>query len=200
MSTNTIPMHQRRVLQLNKTWAPMHTVPLEKALHMVFNDRAKIVDPENYQAMTWEDWSKLKPLGDEGIKGAKMVFRIPEVIVLNDYDKLPQPAMTFSRRRLFRRDGYKCMYCGCKPGSEELTIDHVLPRAQGGGTNWENCVLCCVKCNAYKANRTPEQAKMVLLSKPCKPSYKILRKEDFVPIDSWSKFISTSYWNVPLED
>jgi 5-methylcytosine-specific restriction endonuclease McrA len=194
-----IAFENRRVLQLNKTWTPMHTITLEKALHMVFNERARIVEPNEYQAMTWEDWSKLKPLGDDGIRAANMIFRIPEVIVLNEYDKLPQPRKTFSRRTLYKRDHYRCQYCGCQPGSHELTIDHVLPRAQGGGTTWENCVLACIECNSKKANRTPAQAGMTLLSKPAPPSYKTLKVET-MKIDSWSKFLGEAYWSVPLID
>lgn len=83
--------------------------------------------------------------------------RVPEVIVLTSYDRLPSNAVTFSRRNIFKRDRFTCQYCGKQPGSEELTIDHVLPRAQGGTSTWENCVLACIECNAKKADRTPDR-------------------------------------------
>ena len=88
----------------------------------------------------------------------RLRLRVPEVIVLAEYDRLPTAAVTFSRRNIFKRDHWTCQYCGAQPGSEELTIDHVLPRSQGGISTWENCVLACVACNKRKADRTPEQA------------------------------------------
>jgi 5-methylcytosine-specific restriction endonuclease McrA len=195
-----LTFEERKVLVLNKSWAPMRTETLEKALTKVCKGVARIINPEDYQAMTWEDWSKLKPLGDEGIRTANMVFRIPEVILLNEYNKLPMPRKTFCRRQLYRRDDYRCQYCGDRPGTSELNVDHVIPRAQGGQTTWENCVIACVACNSYKANRTPEQAGMKLLSQPTRPGYKQLRQEEFVQIDSWRSFLSEAYWSVPLQD
>ncbi len=101
-------------------------------------------------------------------------LRVPEVIALTDYDRLPMAAVTFSRRNIFKRDHYTCQYCGAQPGSEELTIDHVVPRSQGGVSTWENCVLACMACNKRKADRTPEQARMRLRKKPVRPAWKPL--------------------------
>ena len=89
-------------------------------------------------------------------------LRVPEVVTLTDYDRLPAAAVTFSRRNIFKRDHFTCQYCGAQPGSEELTLDHVVPRAQGGESRWDNCVLACLACNKRKADRTPEQARMRL--------------------------------------
>ena len=85
-------------------------------------------------------------------------LRVPEVITLTGYDRLPTRAVTFSRRNIFKRDRFQCQYCGVNPGGEELTIDHVVPRAQGGVSSWTNCVLACIDCNKRKADRTPQQA------------------------------------------
>lgn len=189
---NAVAIQDRKVLQLNKTWTPMHTISLEKALHMVFNNRARIVTPENYQAMTWSDWAQLEPIGDS-IRGARASFRVPEIIVLNDYDKLPMPKKTFGRRALLRRDNYTCGYCGVIPGSEELTIDHVLPRSQGGATSWENCVSCCGACNARKSNRTPSEASMPLRLNPAAPTYKQMKAET-IRVDSWEAFLGEMYY------
>ena len=84
-----------------------------------------------------------------------MRLRVPEVVALAGYDRLPEAAVAFSRRNIFKRDHYTCQYCGVQPGTEELTIDHVIPRSQGGTSTWENCVLACVACNKQKADRTP---------------------------------------------
>src|SRR5271157_578815 len=81
-----------------------------------------------------------------------------------------------------------------------VTVDHVVPRSQGGQTTWENCALACVACNARKANRTPEQASMKLRRVPLRPAWKPLYDASSIRIASWSRFLSDAYWNVPLED
>ena len=80
------------------------------------------------------------------------------MITLTEYDRVPANAVTFSRRNIYKRDRYTCQYCGVQPGSEELTIDHVLPRSRGGTSTWENCVLACLECNKRKADRTPDRS------------------------------------------
>ena len=84
-------------------------------------------------------------------------------------------------------------------GGEELTLDHVIPRAQGGKSRWDNCVLACLECNKRKADRTPEQAKMRLKHKPVQPKWNPLYVSDDLRIECWSKFLSEAYWNVKLE-
>ena len=86
------------------------------------------------------------------------------------------------------------------PRSEELTIDHVLPRSQGGVSSWENCVLACMACNKRKADRTPEQAGVKLRKQPTRPTWKPLYADHTTRIASWSKFVSEAYWKVRLEE
>lgn len=195
------------VLVLNKGWKPVGTVSLQRAIIMLFSDyeddtpKAKIIEPESYAVMTWEDWSKLKPRVDDAvIRAANVVFRCPEVIMLTRYDKFPEPKSHFSRRTLYKRDRYTCQYCLCKPGTEELTIDHIIPRSRGGLTTWENCALACVECNARKANRTPEEAKMTLHCVPKKPKVNLFRSDLLKPVKSWEAFLGAAYWEVPLQD
>ncbi|MGO8753162.1 MAG: HNH endonuclease [Thermoguttaceae bacterium] len=88
---------------------------------------------------------------------------------MTGYDRTPEATVTFSRRNVFKRDHFTCQYCGSQPGTEELTVDHVIPRAQGGVSSWTNCVLACVACNKRKADRTPEQAGMKLRRKAGPP-------------------------------
>ncbi len=206
MSTSVF-QEGRRCLVLNKSWTPIGTMSLEDAIVKVFSTysdgepKARIIDHESYQTFTWEDWSKLKPLAtDEAIRGAHIMFRIPEVILLTRYDRMPTRTVHFSRRNLYKRDEMTCQYCGCKPGSEELTVDHVVPRSQGGATTWENCVLACVDCNRRKANRTPDQARMKLAKKPKKPSMGLFRYQTLKPVKSWEAFLGQAYWNVGIGD
>ena len=205
MSTSVF--ERGRCLVLNKSWTPLRTVSLQRAIIMLFSvyedgePKARVIEPESYATMTWDDWSKLKPLAtDEAIRGARMEFRVPEVILLTRYDKLPQPKVHFSRRNLYKRDGMTCQYCGARPGSQELTVDHVIPRAQGGGTSWENCVLACVECNRRKADKTPKQAKMTLRKTPKKPHIRFFRYDTLKPVKSWEAFLGEAYWNVGIGD
>lgn len=203
-----IPFEHRRVLVLNQSWQALHTVPLEKALTLLWRTesddepKARIVDPASYETMTWEDWSKLRPEVDEDkFSSASWDFKIPEVVVLMNFNKVPKPSgAVFNRKTLFRRDDNRCQYCGQRPKAEEWTIDHVVPKSQGGGTTWENCVLACYACNSKKANKTPKQANMKLLKKPIKPDLKHFAHEVPYRIKSWDNFVSVCYWGVTLEN
>jgi 5-methylcytosine-specific restriction endonuclease McrA len=191
---------QRPVLVLNKNWQPVHVATVARALILLWKDAARVVDVADYQTFSWDDWAKLRPAeGDPFMSATTCRFRVPEVITLADYDRLPQRAVTFCRRNIFKRDHFQCQYCGVNPGSEELTIDHVVPRAHGGVSSWTNCVLACIDCNARKADRTPEQARMKLRKQPSVPAWRPLYADHRVRLASWSKFVSEAYWNVALE-
>lgn len=142
------------------------------------------------------------------MRSAHNIYRVPEVILLSKHDKTYAHRLNFSRRHVYRRDNYQCQYCGCKPGSSELTIDHVIPRAKGGETTWENCVLACVSCNGKKADRTLEQCGMVIQGwrplakrrKPVKPKFGLFKSDKITALKSWSNWISQAYWSVTLEN
>ena len=191
---------QRPTLVLNRNWQPVHVATVARALVLLWNESARVVDPADYQTYTWEDWSSLRPReGDPFIQAVRFRLPAPEVVTLTEYDRLPTSAVTFSRRNIFKRDHFTCQYCGVQPGSDELTIDHVVPRSKGGGTSWENCVLACTACNKVKADRRPVQAGMRLRTRPKQPSWRPLYASHRVRLDSWSKFMSAAYWNAELE-
>ncbi len=140
---------QRPTLVLNRHWQPVHVAPVSRALVMLWNEAAFVIDPDDFQLYSWSDWAKLSPRdGEPFIRTVRFHLRVPEVLALTRHDRARHQTVTFSRRNLFKRDHSTCQYCGCQPGTEELTIDHVIPRAQGGQTTWENCALACVPCNA----------------------------------------------------
>ncbi|MEZ6103610.1 MAG: HNH endonuclease [Pirellulaceae bacterium] len=197
----TASVLERPTLVLNRHWQPVNVATVARALVMVWNETARVVDPEDYQLYDWADWARLRPKkGELYVQAVTTQLRLPEVISLHDYDRLPTATVAFSRRNIFKRDRYTCQYCGVQPGSEELTIDHVVPRAQGGATTWDNCVLACVNCNKVKADRTPMQAHMRLRSVPGCPKWKPLYATHTLRLASWSKFISETYWNAQLEE
>ncbi len=192
---------ERPTLILNRSWQPVGVAPVSRSLVLLWNDNARVVDPQDYQLYIWSDWSRLIPRDDEPfIQAVRLRLRVPEVVALTHYDRIPINAVTFSRRNIYKRDRYTCQYCGAQPGTEELTLDHVLPRAQGGISTWENCVLACIGCNKRKADRTPEQAGMPLRKQPVRPVWRPLYATRDVRIDSWTRFVSEAYWNVELEE
>jgi 5-methylcytosine-specific restriction endonuclease McrA len=233
----------KKVLVLNKSWNAIGVVTLERAIVMLFTPcrdrngeilrdaqgeeipKAKIIDPtRDFQDFTWKKWSELKVrMDDEVVRSANMVFRVPEVILLTKYDKMPQHKIHFSRRTIYKRDGNRCQYCGVAPGTEELTIDHVIPRSAGGKTTWENCVLACVGCNSKKADRMPEATTIVkhvdgktvhvpaftvffndkvvpkkTIRKPKKPTVPLFRGD--ARIKSWEAFLGAAFWEVELDN
>ena len=162
------------------------------------------------------------------VQAVRQRFRAPEVVTLTEFERLPSAAVTFSRRNVFKRDRFTCQYCGRQgrsdsgsgdeagdvtstagarsrgnrprrqPAGVELTIDHVVPRAQGGESSWTNCVLACLECNKRKADRTPAQANVRLRKEPVRPTWQPLYSEHASRMESWSKFISEAYWNAEL--
>ena len=194
-------MLEQPTLVLNRNWQQVNVATVSRALVLLWNESARVVDPADYRLYSWSDWSELRPSEEERfIQAVRLRLRVPEVIVLADYDRLPSAAVSFSRRNVFKRDHWSCQYCGCQPGGEELTIDHVIPRSQGGISTWENCVLACVGCNKRKADRTPEQAGMPLRKQPVRPMWRPLYASRDVRIDSWTRFVSEAYWNVELDE
>ena len=190
---------QRPTLVLNRNWQPINVATVARALIMLWNETARVVDPADYQLYDWEDWSQLTPAaGQPFVQAVRQPFCVPEVVALTEFDKLPNAAVTFSRRNVFKRGRYTCQYCNEQPGGDELTIDHVVPRAQGGESSWTNCVLACFECNSRKADRTPAQAKMTLRKQPARPAWKPLYTNHAAKVESWSKFVSDAYWNAEL--
>lgn len=196
---------KKRCLVLNKTWTAVGIISLQRAITILCGEKAKIIDggTGSFQLYSWEEWSVLVPKTDEEvIKSSHNVFRIPEIIILTDYDKIPSPRVHFSRTTIFKRDNYICQYCGKKVCKDTGTIDHIVPRALGGVTSWTNCILACNLCNSQKADRKLEQAcrtdkhknwcgpsPMRLLSVPKKPKFSLLKCDKDIMPKSWQNFI-----------
>jgi 5-methylcytosine-specific restriction endonuclease McrA len=200
---------KEKVLLLNKNWQAIKIIPLKKAITLLSSDhfapKAKVIDPRDFVQYDWNDWSKITP--DEGelfIKSCNSIHKVPELILLTKYDRLPvKLSGKFSRRMLFKRDENTCQYCNKEFSTEELTIDHVHPRSKGGITVWDNCVACCIACNTKKASKTLAECGFKLKKKPVKPDIQKLSEMEKVPFsfkDSWKNFLSNQYWDALLED
>lgn len=188
------------VLILNQAWQAVNVKPLKRVINQVWSGNARIIDPNDFAQYTWADWASMRP-EDENERIIRCVgfsIKIPEVITLTGYSKVPHRSVPFSRRNLFIRDEYSCQYCGKHLSSEDVTVDHVTPRAKGGISSWTNCVVACTPCNKRKADKLPKDVKMFLRHEPKEPQW----RPDFhcrVRIPSWEKFVSEMYWNIELE-
>ncbi len=166
-------LHQKVVLVLNRNWQAINTRTPAEAFCQMASDVSTALDIQGTDWMVptkWEDWKKL-PVRDEdaSIGTASGRIRIPTVVVVSNFAKVPMKRPKFNARNLWERDGGRCQYTGkvLRPG--EGNIDHVIPRSRGGATTWENCVLADTGVNSRKANRTPEEAGLKLQRQPIAP-------------------------------
>ncbi|MFC1735967.1 HNH endonuclease [Candidatus Hydrogenedentota bacterium] len=195
-------MVSSNVLVLNRSWIAVHVADVKRALSLVYQDLAKVVNPEDFSTYDFLSWRELSQNGEgRFINTVNYKIAVPEVIVLNFFNKIHQKTVKFSRRNIFERDKNTCQYCGRRFARTDLTIDHVIPKCNGGTDRWGNVVLACVACNISKGGRTPEQANMPLIRKPRKPSWisHLGFHLDNIPSTSWQKFIDKAYWDVELE-
>lgn len=138
---------------------------------MIYQDVARAVDAE-YQTFDFDAWRRLPVQeGALGVGTPSGSLRVPRVIVLLFYDRVPKRHLRYSRVNVFARDKFTCQYCGDRPPRSRLNLDHVIPRALGGKTTWENVVASCVDCNRRKGGRTPHQASFRLMRKPERPRW-----------------------------
>jgi len=193
------------VLVLNRSYLPVHVTSVRRAFALLYQGIARAVD-ERYQTFDFEGWRQLAVARDAeriGTPGGEI--RVPRVIVLVAFDRLPRRHVRFSRINLMARDDFQCQYCGAHPARAELNLDHVVPRALGGRSTWENVVTSCVDCNRLKGGRTPSQARMHLRRRPSRPRWTPLMNLvlSSVRYKEWRPYLNvvdSSYWNVELAE
>lgn len=199
-------MLDAHVLVLNRNWQPIHITTARRAFTLLYQGAAQAIGP-NFAAFDFDSWAELssKPVdvGEAVVRTVTRVLRVPRVIMLQLFDRVPRAHVRFSRLNIYLRDGNRCQYCGLSAARAQLNLDHVVPRSRGGRTSWENVVCCCLPCNLRKGARTPHEAGMVLVKKPVKPSWTpTLRPRGHTPRE-WLPFLDTtdaSYWNTELLD
>jgi 5-methylcytosine-specific restriction endonuclease McrA len=172
-------------LVLNADYTPLSYYPLslwpwQNAIKAMFLERVDVV--ARY---------------DREVHSPSRALQLPSVIALRQFVR-PSEYPAFTRFNLFLRDRFRCVYCG---SGRELTFDHVVPRAQGGRTTWENVATACAPCNLKKGGRTPRQAGMHIEREPIRPTSWHLQDHGrkFPPNylhDSWRDYL---YWDVELE-
>ncbi len=176
-------------LVLNADFRPLSYFPLstwnwQDAVKAVFLDRVSVLSEY-----------------DREVRSPSFSMRLPSVIALRDF--IPSARMpAFTRFNVFLRDGFTCQYCDHKLSAPELTFDHVIPRARGGRTSWENVVTACGPCNVRKGSKLPKECSMVPRQEPRRPTSWELqdRGRRFPPNylhESWRDFL---YWDSELEN
>ncbi len=137
---------------LNASYEPINVCTVRRAAILVLKDRAEILER-----------------GEWALRGESLTLPRPVVIRLKTYVRIPRDAhrRKITRRAVFARDGWECQYCGAR---SSLTVDHVIPRSKGGGSDWENIVASCAPCNRRKGDRLPHQIGMHPRVKPRMPS------------------------------
>ena len=192
------------VLVLNRTFVAVHVTNVRRAITLLFRDLAEVVHVEEgqYGAYSFESWRELSAMqatlrdpDHDWIRGVGFDLRAPRVIRLLSCDRGPRQGLRFNRRNVFARDGNQCQYCGQHFPMSELSLDHVVPRSQGGVTSWENIVCACVACNVRKGGRTPTEARMHLIRHPVKPKRSPLLslKLGNPKYASWKSFVDRAY-------
>jgi len=185
-------MLNSRVLVLNRSYLPVHVTSARRAFTLIYRDVARAL-AEDYRTFDFDQWRRLRVLGEwEGVGTPDGSLRVPRVIVLTCYDRVPRRHVRYSRLNVFTRDRYTCQYCGERPARSYLNLDHVVPRSLGGKTTWENVVCSCVDCNRRKGGRTPEQARIRLLRRPSRPRWTPLVSLGLshVQHEQWRPFLS----------
>ncbi len=145
--------HQRLlqgpVLVLNATYEPINVTAVRRAIVLVLKG----------VAITEEEDGSF-------VHASRFAVRVPSVIRLAEFRKIPHQTRALSRKNILLRDRYMCQFCGRVLPAHELTLDHVIPRSRGGHTDWDNLVACCHSCNNLKGDRLPEEAGLKLLRPP----------------------------------
>ena len=165
------------VLVLNLNYVPINICNVRRAVILVGKGKAELL--ENSRGV---------------LRTVNAVIEAPSIIRLVYLVRRPFLQRKLSKKEVFLRDRYTCQYCGKK--SQELTLDHVIPRRQNGSHAWNNVVAACSRCNLRKAGRTPVEARMRLVKEPRAPDpnpYLILQNRTI--LDSWRPYIP---WNIGL--
>ncbi|MGD8450980.1 MAG: HNH endonuclease [Phycisphaerae bacterium] len=198
------------VLLLNRLYLAVRVISARRALTLLYSELAEVVHVEDGQFLaydfdSWVEVSEAKrrfePEQHDWIRTVRFHIAVPKIIRLLVYDRLPRTSVKLNRRNLFARDQCHCQYCGQRFPTSELSLDHVIPRSQGGVNSWENIVCACVRCNVKKGGRTPAQAGMRLITPPRRPrrSPVLTIKLSDSRYASWRQFLDFAYWDVELK-
>lgn len=142
------------VIVFSKNYLPLGRINIKRAVVLLLTEKAEAID--FISEVVWE------------VRSPSIVLQVPEYIRLNYGTERVWKVPPVSRREVLKRDRHQCQYCGSK---KHLTIDHIIPRSKGGKHSWDNVAIACGSCNSRKGDRTPQQAGMLLNTKPQAPAH-----------------------------
>ena len=196
-------MLSSHVLVLNHSYIPINITTVRRAFVLLYQGLARAVDHqfETFDFQTWSELSVASHQESLGVIGR--LIRVPRVILLQAYDRVPTRHVRFSRHNIYLRDGNTCQYCGKRHSRSNLNLDHVIPRSQGGKTMWENVVTSCIPCNRRKGGNLLKEVRMKLIRQPIRPRWTPFMDMSLreVRYNEWRPFfniVDFSYWNLEL--
>ncbi len=194
------PMLDTQVLVVNRVFQAVQVTSVRKAFSLLYKGHVRAVLPD-YTTYEFENWCDIPVQPhDEVVLTPSMKIRVPRVIALKEFDRLPRQEVKFSRHNIYVRDGNRCQYCGHRYPSSELSLDHVIPLSRGGRSSWENVVCACLACNVRKGSRTPQEANMKLVAQPKKPRWHPVGHFAASKLHpAWRNFLDVAYWNTELK-
>ena len=188
------------VLVTNRAYCAVNVAPARVVFGRLFNDQCRVVYGDKFQTATYQQWREMSYgyEGDDVVRTPSYQMRVPSVVMLPKFDRLPTKEVRYTRSNIYNRDGYCCQYCGERFSKDDLNLDHVIPRDHGGESNWENIVCSCIECNTRKANRTPAQAGMRLIKLPKRPMWRpfVSVRLEKIAKPEWQKFMDFAGWDV----
>lgn len=197
------------VLVLNRLYMAIRVINARRAFSLLFRNLAEVINVEDgkYLAYDFDSWTELSTYREQfdehtdWVRTVRLHIAVPRIIRLLDYDRLPKQAVKLNRRNIYARDRNTCQYCGKRYPTSELSLDHVVPRSQGGQNTWENLVCSCVACNSRKGGRTPAQCHMQPIRKPAQPRRNpvINLRLGLDKYACWQAFLDNAYWSVELK-
>ena len=189
------------VLVLNSLYQAIQITSVRRAFVMLYKGEVLAVDPE-FRTYDWENWCDVPVQPeDEFISTPCFRVKVPRVVLLRFFDRMPRQDVRFTRKNIYFRDKSRCQYCGRRFSTRELNLDHVVPLSRGGRTSWDNVVCCCFACNHRKGNRLPHEAGMRLVAPPIKPRWHPLVRLALAhgTQEAWRNFLDVAYWNIELQ-
>lgn len=174
-------------LVLNADFQPVRVHPLsvwqfDRTMRAVLRDRVTVL--EEY---------------DVEFNSANLTYRPPSVIALKRYVRIPE-RVAFNRINIFIRDDFRCQYCGETFPTNELTFDHVIPRAKGGRNSMDNVVACCAPCNSRKGDKIWTPMKEPAVPNPREMARKVAKRKELIKGELHADWLSYLYWSGVLEE
>lgn len=159
------------VLVLNRSYQPIRITTARDAFGLLYGGRARAVD-EDFEHHDFERWRNVRPRrGDDIVGTPGGPVRVPRVLMVLGYSRVPRTTVRLSRRNLFLRDAHTCQYCARTLPPRDLNLDHVVPRSRGGRSTWENLVTSCRDCNLRKGGQVLDESGMRLRRRPFRPNW-----------------------------